>query len=127
MSFDIVDTETAVNKRLLESWSWIPAAVRRRFTPTSVVSIIVVTFGCGGAVATYRAKFHESEMARRADHSLLVEQAKGQSAIAVQLAKLDGTLNGLNDRLGDLENWRNGVTHVAETTPIPKARRAHRP
>jgi hypothetical protein len=127
-SAQLMDTDTQVNKRLLESWAWIPAEIRKKFTPTSVVSILVVAFGCGSAVASYRSKFHEADRARREDHSVLIEQTRAVNSIANQLAHLDGTLQGLDRRLSLQEEWQQKVTGVAETVAVPKlGHRARKP
>lgn len=117
------DTDTQVNRTLIEQWSWIPSAIRKKFTPTAVISILLAAFSFGSAAATYRAKFHEAEKGRIADHRVLVEQTKAVQSITNQLAHLDGTLQGLDRRLSLQEEWQQKVTGVAEAFTIPKSHR----
>lgn len=119
------DTDTQVNRTFVEQWSWIPAAIRKKFTPTAVISILVAAFSFGSAAANYRAKFHEAEKSRASDHRVLLEQTRAINSITTQLAHLDGTLQGLDRRLYLQEEWQHSVTHVAETITVPKSHRRH--
>lgn len=124
------EADTQINRKFVEQWKWIPAALRAKFTPTAVISILIAAFSFGSAAATYRAKFHEAEKGRVADHRLLLKQQDTQSDqtkaianIAAQLAHLDGTLQGLDRRLDNLEDWRNGIkqdVQDANQVRIPK-------
>lgn len=123
-------TDTQINRTFSEQWAWIPGFVKRKFTPTSVVSILIAAFSCGGVAASYRAKFHEAEKSRASDHRLLVKQvdvsskqADAINSIAVQLAHLDGTLQGLDRRLSLQEQWQQKVTGTAETISVPRVGR----
>lgn len=114
------ESDTQVNRHLLESWSWIPTAIRKKFTPTSVVSILFVAFSCGSAIANYRAKFHEAEKGRVEDHHLLVKQAEWQTKINETLIHVNDTLTHLDDRMSDQEQWRRELEYNAEHIVVPK-------
>lgn len=115
------ETDTQVNRVLVARWAWIPVELRKKFTPTSVVSILIAAFSCGSFAATYRAKFHEAEKSRVADHQLLVKQSEWQTKINETLIHVNDTLTHLDDRMSDQEQWRRGLEYNAEHIVIPKA------
>lgn len=110
---ELSDTQT--NLRFAKRWAFLPSAIKNRFTPTSVISLIVTAFTLGGAVAVYKTNFEQAQENQAADHKLLEKQAEliGEQTKALnqtneRLAHLDGTLEGLDKRIGTLEGWRNG-------------------
>lgn len=107
--------DTQTNLKFAQRWAFLPAAIKHRFTPTSVISLIVMTFSLGGAVAVYKASFEQSQESQKKDHELLVKQAdligeqtKALNSTNQRLEHLDGTLEGLDARMANLEGWRNG-------------------
>jgi|SRR5579862_3030991 len=113
-------SDTQLNRRFIEQWEWIPGFIRHKFTPTSVVSILVAAFSCGTVASNYRGKFHTAEIARAQDHQLLVKQTEAVNSIAMRLEHLDGTLQGLDRRLSIQEEWQLKVIGTAETINIPR-------
>lgn len=122
--------ETEINETLAKKWSWVPASVRAKFTPTSVISIIVTAFTFGGAVAVYKFKYQQAEHDRREDHEVLVKLVKSQTdtshQIDMHLQHLDDTLQGVDQRLGDVEAWRNGKGVPTFSTTKPSKPTKHK-
>lgn len=114
------ESDTQVNRKFMANWGWIPTAIRHKFTPTSVVTILIFAFTCGGTAATYRAKFHEAEKGRVEDHRLLVKQAEWQTKINETLIHVNDTLSHLDDRMSEQEQWRHDLEYDAERIKVPK-------
>lgn len=121
-------TSTGNFEAVAPQMKWMPRWFREHFSVTAARTIAVLLFSAGALIANWQWRIKDMERTIAAGQNVQEKQADSfgkqtdaLNGINVQLGKLDATLQGLDTRLKQQEEWRTRVEQTAEQIHVPKA------